>query len=809
MPPQVATTSTAHTDVEEKEHDISEEKTSVTISQDKQRYPRISAVKKRDTSMVPFNPEKIRTAILKAAQTVAMRDGELPNEEETSHMTQVVLNYLNKKYGNRVPTVEEINDLVEMALIKEGHARTAKEFIVYRFQRQQIREGRILEMKKALSKDFLAKYEGRQPKWGFNGLGYITYKRTYARIVEGAGRTEEWWETVERCTEWIYKMHHKMNITMPQKYYEDLYDAVFHLKANFSGRMLWQAGSTTVDALGGASMNNCWCLLMDCKESFLNALDYLMLGGGVGFNIQKRYVDKIPPVYSGVEVVRNDVNDADFIVPDSREGWIDLLSKVLDSYLTTGRSFTYSLHCIRGYGEPIKGFGGKASGPEPLANGITKITNVLKARESKKLRPIDVLDIMNIIGEIVVAGNVRRSAEIALGDADDTEFMEAKMWSKGIPNHRAMSNNSLLCDDINALPESFWKGYEINPETGTAHSEPYGLMNLSLCQEKGRLSDDHRKDPNVVGTNPCAEISLAPTEDNGGAEPCNLCEIYLNNIADEAEFIKVAKLMYPVIKTITRLPYHQRATEEIVHKNSRLGMGITGIVMRPDLTTSETLTNVYRAIEKYDAEFSKKNDLPESIKLTTVKPSGTLSLLAGATPGVHPAYSRYYIRRVRMSSDDPLIQKCREAGLHVEHVKRFDGTEDHKTCVASFPVELEKGITIAEEMTAIKQMELHKHIQTHWADNNVSVTVYYRPEELPAIKKWLKENYNDGVKTISFLLHQEHGFEQAPYEEISKEKYGEEMKKFTGFDFQQKELEVKSRTLAESVECEGGHCPVR
>jgi len=780
----------------------------VTIAQ-KHSYPHISAVKKRDGAMLPFNPEKIKIAIFKAAQAVAMREGTIADEEKTSAMTQVVLEYLDQEYANKVPTVEEINDLVEMALIREGHARTAKEFILYRFKRQQIRSGVLIETKKALSKEFLAKYEGKQPKWGFNGLGYITYKRTYARVLEDQGRTEEWWETVERCVEWVYRTHQKMEIVLAKKYYEELYDAVFNLKANFSGRMLWQAGTTTVERLGGASMNNCWCLIMDSKYSFLNALDYLMLGGGVGFNLQKKYVAKLPVVQAGVEVIRNDVKDADFIVPDSREGWIHLLKNVLEAFWETGQSFTYSLHCLRGYGESIKGFGGKASGPEPLAKGIQKIIDVFKNREAQKLRPVDVLDIMNIIGEIVVAGNVRRSAEIALGDMDDQEFLEAKMWSKGVPNHRSMSNNSVVCSNFKGLNGAFWKGYEVSPDTGMAYSEAYGLFNIELCRKKGRLADDHRTDPNVVGTNPCAEISLAPTEDNGGAEPCNLCEIYLNNITDAAEFEKVAKLMYPVVKTITCLPYHQKATEAIVHKNTRLGIGLTGIVMRPDLTTAETLTQVYRALEETDREFSAKNHLPESIKLTTVKPSGTLSLLAGATPGVHPAYSSYYTRRVRMSSDDPLVQMCREAGLYTEHVKLFDGSEDHRTMVVSFPVKLDEGVTIAAEMTAIKQMELVKHLQTYWADNHVSVTVYYKPEELPEMRKWLEENYDNSVKTISFLLHQKHGFEQAPYEEISQKRYEEEIKKFKGFAFNQRVEDAAERTLAEGVECEGGHCPVR
>ena len=650
-----------------------------------------------------------------------------------------------------------------------------------------------------LRQEFLDKYDGKNPNWGFNGLGYITYKRTYARKVEGTNRTEEWNETVARCVNWLWSEHIEMNIHFDEKYYEDLYDAVFNLKANFSGRMLWQAGTKTVEKFGGASMCNCWAVVVDCKQSFLSTMDYLMLGGGVGFNMQERYVNKLPKIKSGVKITRQDDSSADFIVPDTRQGWVALLDKALSAYFETGESFTYSTHLIRGYGEPIKGFGGTASGPEPLAKGIGKISEIVGVRAGKQLRPIDVLDIMNCLGELVVAGNVRRSAQIALGDVHDIKFLEAKTWSLGtIPSHRAMSNNTVVCNDIRAIPEKFWDGYNGN-------GEPYGLFNLKLARKKGRLVDTHRSDPEAVATNPCAEITLSPSEGDGGAESCNLCEIYLNNIKDVEEFTRVASLMYPVVKTIALLPYHHKATQKIVAKNLRLGIGLTGIVMRPDLIKAEVLSHVYQTLEKVDAEFSFINEVNTSIKLTTVKPSGTLSLLGGATPGVHPAYAPYYIRRVRMASHDSLISRCREAGYKIEYVRNFDGSEDYKTMIVEFPIKLADGVITADQMTAVKQLELHLHMQRYWADNQVSVTVYYKKEELPEIRVWLEQNYNDGVKTVSFLLHNEHGFAQAPYEEISEDKYNELIANIKPLKFG----DVEQLDLIDNDECVSGHCPTK
>ena len=226
-----------------------------------------------------------------------------------------------------------------------------------------------------------------------------------------------------------------------------------------------------------------------------------MLGSGVGYNIQREFVYKLPPVLEEFKApVRLDKDDADFIVPDTREGWVQLLHHTLttafyhrDSYKP---GFTYSSHCIRGKGAAIKGFGGVASGPEDLVRGIQQISTVLEARRGNQLRPIDCLDIMNIIGSVVVAGNVRRSAQIAIGDCDDLQFLKAKNWGEGnIPNWRAMSNNSVVCNDIKMLPEEFWKTYE-------GGAEPYGLINLKLAQSCGRLGETQYKDKDVRGFNP-------------------------------------------------------------------------------------------------------------------------------------------------------------------------------------------------------------------------------------------------------------------------------------------------------------------
>jgi len=272
-----------------------------------------------------------------------------------------------------------------------------------------------------LPKSFLNSYRRKQPKWGFNGMGEVVYKRTYSRIKLD-GTNEEWWETIARCINGAQKVGADYTVKEAQ----ELYDLVFNLKCCFAGRCLWQLGTTTVDRFGGNSLLNCFGVCIRDIDDFCFVFENLMLGGGVGFSVRKEDIHDLPKVKRDVVIKHEKTNDADFIVPDSREGWVKLLKKVMKSYFFTGKSFTYSTILVRSHGEKIKGFGGTASGPSILIEGTEKIVNIIREREGKKLRSIDVLDICNIIGGIVVAGNVRRSAEIAVGDPDDYLFLRAK-----------------------------------------------------------------------------------------------------------------------------------------------------------------------------------------------------------------------------------------------------------------------------------------------------------------------------------------------------------------------------------------------
>jgi ribonucleotide reductase alpha subunit len=625
-------------------------------------------------------------------------------------------------------------------------------------------------------------------------VGYLTYKRTYSRRLDDGditSPTEEWSDTVNRV---VTAANAQLKCGFADDELHRLRYYMTKLKGTVAGRFLWQLGTPTIERLGLPSLQNCAFVAIDTPvRPFTWAMDMLMLGSGVGFSIQKEHVSKLPFVKKNfVGPTRHDSADADFIVPDTREGWVALLERTLESAFARKKSatFTYSTQLIRGKGAPIKGFGGVASGAEILYDGITNIAQILEKRTGKSMRSIDCLDIMNIIGSIVVAGNVRRSAQLAIGDPDDIEYLLAKRWDVGnIPPWRSMSNNSVACDDISQLHDFFWDGYE-------GKGEPYGLINLTLSKKVGRLGDTDYPDPTVVGYNPCAEQSL------GNFETCCLAEIYLSNIETEAELNDVLRLLYRVNKHSLALGCHNKETEKIVNENMRMGIGVTGY-LQASAKQKGWLSSAYTNLRQYDKEYSAAHKFPESVKLTTCKPSGTLSLLPGVTPGCHPGYAQYMIRRISMASNHSLVAVCRAHGYDIEYRLNFDGSHDYSTVVVSFPFSFPDGTVLAKDMTAIQQLKTVKEIQQNWSDNSVSCTVYYRKEELPEIKKYLTRNYSDNHKSLSFLLHSDHGFLQAPYTEITQDEYDELVAKTTLIN------QITEANIGIDDDCVGGVCPVR
>ena len=396
-------------------------------------------------------------------------------------------------------------------------------------------------------------------------VGELTFRRTYARALNPSnphGKIESWAQMHERT---IGATNSQLRCGFSTEELHKLFDHTYNLRCSLAGRMLWQLGTKTVDRHGLASLQNCAFVVIDEPVRPLVVLfDLLMLGAGVGFSIQRQHINKLPDVKAAF-IQRVDTKDADFIVPDSREGWTKLLAKTLKAHFYGTKGFTYSCQLLRSKGAPIAAFGGIASGPDVLESGIGDINRVLNARAGQRARPIDMLDVANIIGHIVVSGNVRRSAQIALGDMDDLEFLRAKRWDLGnIPAWRSNSNNSVVCDDFEALNQTaeFWEGYRGN-------GEPYGIVHLKAMQTMGRTGDLKYPDPDVEGCNPCSEQTLARNE------TCCLAEIFLPHIHSQEELQEVCGLLYRVCKHSMLIGCHLPEVDAVVRKNGARDHGLS------------------------------------------------------------------------------------------------------------------------------------------------------------------------------------------------------------------------------------------
>ncbi len=623
-----------------------------------------------------------------------------------------------------------------------------------------------------LSDNFLAKYKTLQPNWG--PLGEFVFLRTYSRKVEGEDRNELWWEAVRRIVEGTYNIQKNhcdalklaWNNTKSHRSAEKMYDKIFNFKFLPSGRGLWMMGTNFVTQKGSAALNNCAMISsgdIDVRGSFMFTwtMDALMLGVGVGFDTKGAGKITIkPPKADGV-----------FVIQDTRESWVESLGLLLDAFFFGKPLPTFDYSLIRPYGEPIKGFGGIASGPEPLKKMHEAIFNLLTANIGNKLTSVNIVDIINLISVCVISGNVRRSACIALGDYNDEEYVTMKDYNKNpeqVKTHRWASNNSVFAEVGKTDYNKFVDSIALNGEPG--------IVWLENCQKYSRLEDaPDWKDIDVVGVNPCGEQSL----ENG--ELCCLAETFPSLHETLNEYKETLKYTYLYAKTVTLLATHWPETNAVLLKNRRIGLSQSGIqdafVRHGRRTMLEWDDVCYKYIQDLDKTYSNWLCVPRSKKTTSVKPSGSVSLLPGVSAGIHYPHAEYYIRRVRVAKSNLIVDIMRSAGYEIE----IDNN-DSNTAIVNFPV-LEKYFkTKKSEVSMWNQVKDVVDIQRWWADNNVSVTVTFKEEEKKDIVRIL-ECYEDSLKAISFLPLVDHGYAQAPYEEITKEKYENMVAKLTTPDF--------------------------
>jgi adenosylcobalamin-dependent ribonucleoside-triphosphate reductase len=629
-----------------------------------------------------------------------------------------------------------------------------------------------------LSENFVSKYKRKKAPFGFNGLGELVYMRTYSRIKDD-GKNERWWETVQRVVEGTYSMQKNhidnyqlgWNAWQAQKSAQEMYDRIFNMKFLPPGRGLWAMGTAITEEKGlYAALNNCAfvstsTIKEDYSKPFCFLMDASMLGVGVGFDTKG--AGEI--VVKGINKSRN---KEIFEIPDTREGWVESLRLLLESYFHGTSDIKFDYKKIRDAGEPIKGFGGVSSGPEPLKEVHDSIREVLEKNSGEPITVTTIVDIMNLIGKCVVAGNVRRTAEIVFGDPDSEEYLDLKNYK--VNPHREMygwtSNNSIFAELGMDYTEAA-KRIVDNGEPGFAWLD--NMRHYSRMKNGGD-NKDHR----VAGGNPCLEQSLE------SYELCCLVETFPSNHDSLEDYQRTLKYAYLYAKSVTLGRTHWSDTNRVMLRNRRIGCSVSGVAQfitnRGLNEFRDWLEGGYDTIQEWDKMYSDWFAIPRSIKTTSVKPSGTVSLLAGATPGLHYPESRFYIRRVRLSNHSELLEPLKKAGYKLEPAF---GSED-TTMVVEVPVDVGEGIRTASELSIWEQFSLAAFMQRHWADNQVSCTVTFDPEtEANEIAPALNY-FQYHLKGISLLPRHDYGaYQQMPYEAINEKTYNKEVKKLGKLTF--------------------------
>lgn len=662
-----------------------------------------------------------------------------------------------------------------------------------------------------LDPEFVAQYSEITPDFGFNGLGLLTYYRTYSRL-KSDGTNEHWFETVQRVVEGAYTLQKDhilknelgWNDNKGQRSAQEMYDRIFTMKFLPPGRMLWALGSAIVhERRVGQALFNCAFVstdnidatIIEAIKPFTFMMDMSMVGVGVGFDVEG--AEKL--------TIRKPLNleTEEFVIPDSREGWVASLAALLENHFAGSfgepsiKELKFNYDDIRPAGAAIKGFGGVSSGPAPLIRMHEQIRDILIGLDGKNLSVTAITDIMNMIGQCVVAGNVRRTAQIALGDVDNAEYRKLKDYSwnsetgsyEGEQSHRAAygwaSNNSVKVDYKTDFTEVA-KQVAINGEPG--------FVFMDNIRDFSRLCDPADfKDIKAKGTNPCGEQSLE------SYELCCLVETFPSRAESKEDYLRTLKFAYLLGKTATLVSTTWQDSNRVQKRNRRIGTsvsGVTNFIYENSLETlRQWLTSGYSEIQRWDDIYSSWLCVPGSIKTTSVKPSGTVSLLAGVNPGCHFPEFEFYIRRVRIAKNSPLIPAIIDSGLHIE-----DDVVDSSSAVVAFPVH-NQGRSL-KNVSIWEQVALAAFLQKYWSDNQVSCTVTFRPEEASQIKPVL-DFYKYEIKSISFLPKIETGaYAQMPYEAITKEKYLEMAKKVTPFKLIEMSQEAKGEKFCNNDTCE-------
>ncbi len=615
------------------------------------------------------------------------------------------------------------------------------------------------------------------------------HKSRYAKYFDGEGR-ESWGSTVGRYMDNVVR-----RVTGDNSYIDDIEQAILGQEIMPSMRAMMTAGPA-LDRDNTAGYN-CSYLPVDDPKSFDEAMYILLCGTGVGFSVERQFISKLPEVPELFE------SESIVVVKDSKEGWAKGFRQVL-ALLWAGEIPKWDVSRVRPAGARLKTFGGRASGPAPLVELFNFAVATFKAAQGRKLSSMECHDLMCFIGQIVVVGGVRRSAMISLSNLSDDRMRHAKSgqwWETA--GHRALANNSVSYTEKPDM-ETFMREWLSLVESKSGER---GIFNREAS--KKQAAKFGRRDPNhEFGTNPCSEIILRPYQF------CNLTECVVratDSIEDLERKVKLATILGTIQSTMIKFPYLRKVWQKNTAEERLLGVSMTGIMDNPLMTNSnkgleKTLEHLRSIAVATNAEWAELLGIPASASISCVKPSGTVSQLVDSASGIHARHSPYYIRTVRGDNKDPLTQFMIDQGIPNEPcVMKPDST-----VVFSFPVKSPEQAVTRNDMTAVEQLELWLTYQRHWCEHKPSVTISVRDSEWMSVGAFVYEHF-DEMSGVSFLPHSDHTYQQAPYQDCTKEEYEEMLAKMPSSinwedlnDYENEDNTVSMQTMA----CSGDSCEI-
>lgn len=746
----------------------------------------VKKVQKRNGQVVPFDFDRVVKAIYKAM--AASENGDM---KDANRVARKVLTKLNRevKDGNTIPSVEKIQDLVEEDLIVSEYAKAAKNFILYRQKRAEIRKQRKEEPVPQKIKELANKSK----KYFSNLLSEFVYYSTYSKWIPTEGRRETWLETVKRYMDF---MRENLKDKLTEKEYEKIEEYILSMKTLGSMRLLWSAG--TAARATNVAAYNCSFVAPTKWQDFAEIAYILMCGTGVGFSVEEQNISKLPFIeYQTGEKLNT------FVIPDSKEGWSDAIALGLKTW-SAGKDIEFDYSKIRPQGARLKTMGGRASGPEPLKNLLDFSREKMFKKQGRRLSTIDTHDIICKIGEVVVMGGVRRSALISLSDLDDIEMREAKNGQFYLTHsERMMANNSAVYNQKPTVEQFLdeWINL-IKGKSGERGIFNRGGLKKQLPARRWELfNGDHRNS----GTNPCGEIILK------SKQFCNLSEVIArveDTEDDLMDKVKIASILGTYQASLTNFPYLSKDWKKNCEEEALLGVSITGQWDCPALRNPQTLRKLKEIAIDTNKKYAKRFNINESTAITCVKPSGNGSQLFNSSSGCHPRHAKYYIRRVRIERHNPLFHMLKEMGIPYQP-EIGQQKESATTYVLEFPVKSPKKAVIKNDLTAMDQLEYWKLLKDNYTEHNPSITISVDDHEWLIVGNWIYENW-DIIGGLSFLPKSDHVYKLPPYEEIKRLKYEELYASFPEIDFSKIVLYEydDSTTGSKELACVAGTCEI-